>query len=101
MADAVFIKALLHPSFHPLRNWSRAERLAEDFLHDFQFAPFGMLAAESLFSDFAVKLADFEAEQDFLLPGHERLHEESTVPVTIVSDRHNQDVTTAPSIIIT
>jgi hypothetical protein len=52
-----------------------------------------------LLSDLAVKLADFQTKHDFLLPGHERLHEESAISFTIAIDRHGQNVTTAHSII--
>lgn len=66
-------------------------------MHNFQFAPFGMFAPDLLLSDLAVELANFETEQHFVLPGHERLYEESAIPVTIVIDRHRQNVTTVPS----
>lgn len=66
-------------------------------MHNFQFAPFGMFASDFLFSDLAVELANFETEQHFLLPGHERLYEKSAIPVTIMIDRHRQNVTTVPS----
>jgi hypothetical protein len=95
LAGAKLFQALLHQLFQPLRNWFGAKCLA----HNFVLTPFWMIASDSLFSDLAVELADFETEQHFLLPGHERLHEESAVHPPLVADRHKQDVTTTASII--
>jgi hypothetical protein len=86
-------------AFPPTSEPVQSERLTENFMHDFQFAPFAMFASDFLFSDLSVELADFETQQHFLLPGHERLREESTIPAMIVSDRHKQDVIAAHSII--
>jgi hypothetical protein len=96
LAGAVFVKALFHQFFQPFRNWLGSKCLAQDFMHDFEFTPLRMIASDFLLSDLPVKLADFQTKHDFLLPGHERLHEESAISVTIAIDRHTQDVTTAP-----
>jgi hypothetical protein len=88
LAGAVFVKALFHLFFQPLRNWFGAKCLAHNFVHYFKLTPFRMIASEFLFSDLAVELADFQTKQDLLLPGHERLHKESAIPVTPVADSH-------------
>jgi hypothetical protein len=49
-----------------------------------------MIASDFLLSDLAVKLADFQTKHDFLLPGHERLHEESAISITIAIDHHRR-----------
>jgi hypothetical protein len=99
LAGTVLVKAFFHLLFQPLRNWFGVKCLAHNFVLDFELTPFRMIASDFLLSDLAVELADFETEQHFLLPGHERLHEESAIHLMLVADRHKQDVTTAPSII--
>ena len=99
LAGAVLVKAFFHLFFHPLRDGFGAKCLAHNFVLDFELTPARMIASDFLFSDLAVELADFETEQHFLLPGHERLHEESAIHVALVIDRHRQNVTTAHSII--
>jgi hypothetical protein len=99
LAGSELLHSLLYLLFQPFRNWLGSKCLAQDFAHDFEFTPLRMISSIFLLSDLAVKLADFQTKHDFLLPGHERLHEESAISFTIAIDRHGQNVTTAHSII--